>query len=445
MTTTRQHIENLDPAAWAALTKRAAGVAVAAAERFGNTPPAELLAVVAMTERDLVEHRNRLGPARKRPSAVMRMVEADHLRVIAEGHARQAQQDKKDAEAAASLARAEAEQSARDATAARERVRQIQEQAARKDAELSAERAAAQQAIEQMRTELERVRADAAAEVAAVGEQFKAAEARARQRTEERTAERATARQAFEQLRGDLERVRADAAAEVAAAGERVSAAEARAEQRIAERAAERATAQQTLEQVRGELERVRADAAAEVAAARGRADAEIAAAHQAAEAQVEQIRAAAAAEIADASSQLLTIPVPPLGVSAHTGRIEHAVSVVRQIDYVLEAGLIEGAGDDVESRRPIDTELVRSLVRTVQVQAADLAEELHNLSSHYTVQWQIDAADSYASTAANAYGALLQRIATATEQLRQHDDSANAEVVQMVTTMLADHPWRRY
>ncbi|WP_204803175.1 hypothetical protein [Mycobacterium riyadhense] len=395
MTTTRQHIEDLDPTAWAALTKRAAAVAVAAAQRFGSTPPVELLAMATMTERDLVEHRARLGPARKRPSAMMRLVEADHLRVIAEGHARQALQDKKDAEAAASLARAEAEQSARDATAARERVRQIQAQAARKDAERSAERAAAQQAIEQMRTELERVRADAAAEVAAVGEQFKAAEARARQRTEERTAERATARQAFEQLRD--------------------------------------------------ELERVRADAAAEVAAARGHADAEIVAARQTAEAEVEQIRAAAAAEIADASSQLLTIPVPPLGVSAHTGRIEHAVSVVRQIDYVLEAGLIEDAGDDVESRRPIDTELVRSLVRTVRVQAADLAEELHSLSSHYTVQWQIEAADSYASAAASAYGALLQRIATAIEQLGQHDDSANAEVVQMVTTMLADHPWRRY
>lgn len=460
MTTTRQHIEDLDPGAWAALAKNAAAAAVAAAHRLGMRPPAELLTASTMTERDLIEHRNRFGPAQPRPSAVMRLVEADRLRVVAEGNAREAQQNKKDADAVAAIARAEAEQSARDVAAARERVREVMAQAARREAEHAAERASAQQALEQLRAELERARADAAAERAAAAEQIRAADARAEQRTDERTVERATARQAFEQLRIDLERVRADTAAEVAAAAERVSAAEARAEQRIAERAAERAAAQQALVQVHAELDRVRADAEAEVAAARGRADGEIAAARQAAEAEVartraevaeaaatvaqarsevEQIRAATQAELA--SPQLLTIPIPPLGASAYTGRIEHAVSVLRQLDYVLEAGLV----DTVASRSTVDIELVRSLVRTVQEQAGDLSDELRTVPARYAAQWQVEAAESYAGAAANAYGALLQRISTATEQLRQHDEIANAEVVELVTAMLDEHPWRRY
>lgn len=462
MTTTRQHIEDLDPASWAALAKRAAAVAVAAADRLEKTAPAELLAVAAMSEPDLVAHRNRSGPERKRLSAVMRLVEADHLRVLAEGHAREAQQEKKDAEAAAALARAEVQQAARDATAAREHAREVQAQAARRESERSAERAASARDFEQLRTELERVRADAAAEVAAAREQANAAEARAEERTRERTAEKATARQAFEQLRLELEQIRADAAAEVAAAGEQVSAAEARAQQRADERAAERATAQQALARLSAELEQVKADAASEVAAARGQASGEIAAAHQAAEAEVsrtraevaeaiqavaqaraevEQVRAAALAE--SSAPQLLAIPIPPLGASAYTGRIEHAVSVLRQIDYVLEAGLSDDPGTDTGAGRRVDLELVRNLLHTVQEQAGHLSEELRNLPSYYSAQWQVEAANTYANAAANAYGALLQRIATVTEQLRHQDE--NSDVVELVTAMLDEHPWRRY
>jgi hypothetical protein len=33
-----------------------------------------------------------------------------------------------------------------------------------------------------------------------------------------------------------------------------------------------------------------------------------------------------------------LTIPIPPVGVRSRTGRIEDALSAVRQIDYTLEA-----------------------------------------------------------------------------------------------------------
>src|ERR1700754_2036391 len=109
MTTTWEQIADLKPDEWAALTRRAAAEAVAAAERRGKTPPAELVAVAAMTERQLVERRARNGPARQRLSPVMQLVEADHLRRIAEARAREAHQHKLDAEAAATAARAEAE------------------------------------------------------------------------------------------------------------------------------------------------------------------------------------------------------------------------------------------------------------------------------------------------------------------------------------------------
>ena len=178
MTTLQQHIEDLDVKAWAAVTKRAVADAVAAAQRLGTKPPAELATVAAMGERELVEHRNRFRPGPKRVSALMRLVEADHLRVVAEGQAREAHQDKQDAQAAASVARAEAEQSARAVIHARERARAAEAQAARSDVERTAERAAAQRALEEVRAELEQARADGAAEVAAAGERVSAADAR---------------------------------------------------------------------------------------------------------------------------------------------------------------------------------------------------------------------------------------------------------------------------
>ena len=65
---------------------------------------------------------------------------------------------------------------------------------------------------------------------------------------------------------------------------------------------------------------------------------------------------------------------------------------------------------DDVESRSGVDVEVVRSLVRTAQEQARDLSQELRDLPSRYSAQWQVDAAPGYATAAANAYGAFLQQ-----------------------------------
>jgi colicin import membrane protein len=99
---------------------------------------------------------------------------------------------------------------------------------------------------------------------------------------------------------------------------------------------------------------------------------------------------------------------------------------------------------DDVESRSGVDVEVVRSLVRTVQEQARDMAQELRDLPSRYSAQWQVDAAAGYATSAANAYGAFLQRIAAATEQLARREENTDAEVIKSVTTMLGERPWRR-
>src|ERR1700738_693625 len=121
MTTTRQHIEDLDVDAWAALTRRAAADAVAAAERGGAKAPDELVTIARMSERELVEHRTRNGPARTRLSPVMQLVEADHLRRVAQAYARNAEQGKLDAESATVMARAEAQERGRATTMAGDR------------------------------------------------------------------------------------------------------------------------------------------------------------------------------------------------------------------------------------------------------------------------------------------------------------------------------------
>jgi hypothetical protein len=461
MTTTRQHIEDLDADKWATLTRRAAADSVAAAERLGMQPRAETVALARMTERELVEHRERNGPPVPRRSLAMQLVEADHLRRVAEEQAREAHQGRLDAEAAASLARGEAEASARVATAAGERVRAVQAESARKDADRAAERAADQKAVQQAQAETERVRASGAAEVAAADEKVRAAEARAAERSTERTTERAAAEKTVQQLQAEIERIRAGAAAEVAAAEEKARAAEARAAERSTERTTERATSEEAVQRVRGELEKVRSDAAAEVAAARGQASGDVAAAREAAEAEIAAAREAAAAEVAAAreaaeaevarwqahagdmerwaraevSTQLLTIPIPPSEVRARIGSAETTVDALYQIGYILEVGLAE----DVESQFAPDLEFTRNLTWKVQEQAKDLTRELANLSTRYSDQPQVEAAAGYAEAAGDAYRALVQRIDAAVQGLGRRFHSPDADIIAAVTAMLAD------
>ncbi|GAB7071186.1 hypothetical protein H7J06_18440 [Mycobacterium hodleri] len=449
MTTTRRHIEDLDADRWATLTRRAAADAVATAERLGMQPRAETAALAAMSEPELVEHRERNGSPVPRRSLAMQVVEADHLRRVAEEQARIAHQGRLDAEAAAELARAEAEESARVAGAAGERVRAVEAEAARKDAERRAQRAADQKATLQARAEVERVRAAATAEAAAAEERVRAAEARAVERSAERTTERAASEHTVQQLHDDIERARADAAAEVAAAEERVRAAEARAAERSAERAAERATAEEAVQGVRRELEKVRSDAAAEVAAARGQAIADVAAARKAAEAEAEAAREAAAADVArwegharemerwaraEVATQLLTIPIPPFEVRSRAGSVESTIDTLYQIDHVLEVALA-----DVKSSFVPDRDFTLNLILKVQEQAEEVPRELAALSSRYSDEAQVQAAAGYAVAAGDAFRALLQRVDAAVQRLGTRYRSPDSDIIEGVTAMLAD------
>jgi hypothetical protein len=448
MTTTRQHIEDLDVDKWAALTRRAAADSVAAAERLGIQPRPETVALAAMSESELARHRAQNGPPVPRRSLAMQLVEADHLRRVAEEQAREAHQGRLDAEAAAALARREAEESARVATAAGERVRAVEAEAARRDAERRAERAADRKALQEAQAELERVRADAAAEVAAAEEKVRAAEARAAERGTERTNDRAAGEKTVQQLRAEIERVRAGAAAEVAAAEEKVRAADARAAERSAERTAERATGEEAVQRLRKELEKVRSDAAAEVAASQGQAKGDVAAARAAAEAEVTAAREAAAAEVAqwqahaadmerwaraEVSTQLVTIPIPPMELRTGIGSVETTIDALYQIDYVLEVGLAE----DTESQFVPDLEFTRNLTYKVQEQAKDLTRELSTVSTRYGSQ--SEAASGYADAAKDAYRALLQRIDAAIQRLGRRFHSPDAEIIAAVTAMLTD------
>jgi colicin import membrane protein len=449
VTTLQQHIDELDPQSWATLTKRVAERAVAAAGRLGTPLPPELVAAAAMTGSELIEHRERSGPARRtRPTARMKLIEADRLRAVAERGARDAHQDKQDAEAGAAAAQAESLESARATDAARERARAAEAQAAQKDVERAAERLSSRQTLERVRGELAQVRADAAAEIAAARQRADAAEARAERRAEERAAERGAAQETIEQLRGELAQVRADAAAEIAAARQRADAAEARAERRAEERAAERGAAQETIEQLRGELAQVRVDAAAEIDAARQAAGAEVAGVRVEAQRLVsDAVRARGRAE-ADAATarrrveaaraaaaQLLTIPIPPAQVRPETRRIENALTAVHQLNYVLEVGMT----DEVEAQIPLDLDFVRSLVSRVQGQAGDLSHDLGALPARFSTQSQVQAAAGYARAAARAYRVFLQRIETAAQHLRSRDRSPDAEIIEAVRMMLAD------
>jgi hypothetical protein len=450
MTTTRQHIQDLDVDRWATLTRRAAADSVAAAERLGLQPRAESVALARMSERELVQHRERNGLPVPRRSLTMQLVEADHLRRVAEEQVRRADERTRDADAAAALARAEAEESARVATAAAERVRAVEADAARKDAERAAERAADHKALQQAHAEIERVRAAAAADVAAAEEKVRAAEARAAERLKERTAERSAGEQTAQQLHAEIERIRATAAADVAAAEEKVRAAEARAAERENERTAERATGEEAVQRVRRELEKLRADTAAEVAAARGQASADVAAARDAAEAEVAAAREAAAAEVAhweahardmerwargEVSTRLLTIPVPPPEVRAHIWSVESTIDLLYQIDHLLEVVL----ADDVESPFVADLDFARNLTGKVREQAKDLTHDLATLSTRYSDQSQVQAAAGYAEAAGDAYRALLQRIDGALARVGKRFHSPDAEILAAITAMLTD------
>jgi chromosome segregation ATPase len=461
VTTLQQHIDDLDPQAWGALTKQVAARAVAAAEEVKKRPAPELVALAAMTESDLIEHhRNNAGTAkRRRPTARARLIEADHQRALAEQNAREAHQDKQDAIADAAAARAEAQQSATAASVAREKARAADAESARKDAERAEQRREGQAALDRLNAQLAQVRAEAAAEVEAASQEARAAQQRAEQRMAERTVERAAGQQAIEQLHAQLAQVRADAAAEVEAASQEARAAQQRAQQRMAERTEERAAGQQAIEQLHAQLAQVRADAAAQIDAARDQAAHAMATAQQAMEDQITQVRAdahhrvdvavqariRAEADAANlrgqaeadraAAAQVLTIPIPPWQMRPETRRIETLLTALHQINYILEVGMAE----EVVAQIPLDAQLVHHLVRTVQGQTKTLPHELSTLPANFSTPSQVQAAAAYALAAEDTCRAFLIRISIAAQQLRHRNNSPDAEIISAVMNLFAD------
>jgi hypothetical protein len=205
--------------------------------------------------------------------------------------------------------------------------------------------------------------------------------------------------------------------------------------------------------QASGEVDAAHQTAEAEVAAARQTAETEVAAARQtaetavaarqtaeaevlAAQAYAEDVLRWAQAEIARVTPpRLLMIPIAPSEVRARIRSIENALGALYQINYVLEVGMAE----EMESQYPPDLELTRSLASTVPEQARDLTHELANLPARYTDGSQVEAAAGYAEAAASAYRAFLERIDVAAQRLGIRNRSPDAEIVETVTTMLAD------
>jgi hypothetical protein len=333
----------------------------------------------------------------------MKLIEAEHRCAQAEQRAREAEQDKEDAVADAAAARVEAQESAVAAEAARERAAAADAESSWKELQLTAERRDGQAALTRLRQQLDRARADADAQVATAREQTGA-----EQRMPDPATERAADHQALDELRAQLDQVRADAAA-IKADREHAALA--------------MAAAQQAMEDT---IARVRADAEQRVDEARqGRARAEAAA--ESLRAQTEAARAGA--------TQLVTIPVPPWEIRPGTRRIENALDALYQIDYALEVGMAE----EVAARAPLDAQLVRNLVRTVQGQAKALPQELGNLPAKFSTDAQVRAAARYAEAAAGACRAFLHRIGIAARQLRQRDNSPDAEAIAAVLSLLAD------
>ena len=240
-----------------------------------------------MSETELIDarHKNMWHSKRRPPTVRMRLIEAEHLRALAEQRVQGAEQDKKDAIADAAAARAEAQQSAAAAEEARNRTRAVNEELWRKEQERTAEQHDALEKLESLRNELAQARAFETAARADAQESAAAAEAAkkhevaaldkfARQGAQLAGAQRKVetalkeSRASEEKMRNELDQVRADNAAQIAAAVEHASAADQRAEERLAERAADRREAQAEVERLRGEIVRIRSDAETEIAAA---------------------------------------------------------------------------------------------------------------------------------------------------------------------------------
>jgi hypothetical protein len=191
-------------------------------------------------------------------------------------------------------------------------------------------------------------------------------------------------------------------------------------------------------------IERARADARRQV----GEAHEQVAKAHQLlgdtrqqlteavqarrrAEAAADELRAEA--EIKERSlGQSLAIPIASPEIRPAARRIENALTVLHQLDYIVEVSLAE----KVEADRPVDPDTVRNLARMAQLQLAGLTQEFTALPARFANHdAQAAAATHYAQAAAGACRAILLRIAATAELLQNQDreTEALAAVIDML------------
>jgi colicin import membrane protein len=343
--------------------------------------------------------------------------------------------------------------------------------------EVQAARDKSQSEVEELRAELDRVRADAGTQIAAAVEKASAAEQRAEERLAERAADRQESEVEVNRLRAEVGRVRSDAEAEIATANQRAEAAKDEAHQRMTERAADRKAAEQKLTELEGHLVRARSNASDEVIQAREQAALAIAVAGQNMDATIERARADAHRQVEEAhqqvstahqllgdtrqqldkavearkraeatadelraeaeikeqsSGQSLAIPIARPEIRPAARRIENALTVLHQIDYLVEVGMTE----EVEAERPVDPDTVRNLARMAQLQLAGLTHEFSSLPARFVNDdAQAAAATRYVQAAAGACRSILLRIAATAEHLQNQDreTEALAPVIDML------------
>jgi hypothetical protein len=366
------------------------------------------------------------------------------------------------AQADVTAAYANAAESAKVAEAAKEREVAALDKFAKQAAQLAGEQREVQAALDK---------------IAAAVEKATAAEQRAEERIAERAADRQEAEAEVNRLRAEIGRVRSDAEAEIATANERAQAARNEAHQRMTERAADRTAAAQKLSELEGHLVRARANASEEVIQAREQAALAIAVAGQNMDATIERARAEASRQVEEAhaqvatahqllgdtrqqlteavearrraeaaadelraeaeikersSGQSLAIPIASPEIRPAARRIENALTVLHQIDYLVEVAMAE----EVEAERPVDPDTVRNLARMAQLQLAGLTREFSELPARFVNHdAQAAAATSYAHAAAGACRAILLRIAATAEHLQNQDreTEALAAVIDML------------
>jgi len=404
---------------------------------------------------------------------------------------RKAQQELEDlrnelaqAQADATAAQANAAEAAQVAEAAKAREVAALDKFARQGAQLAGAQRELQTALDKSRSrveellaELDRVRADAGSQIAAAVEKANAAEQRAEERIAERAADRQESEAELDRLRGELDRVRSDAEAEVAAANQRAQAAKNEAHNRMAERTADRTAAEQKLADLEGHLVRARSHASDEIIQAREQAALAIAVAGQNMDATIERARADAVRQVGEAheqivkahrllaqtrgkldkevearkraeatadelraeaeineqsSGQSLAIPIANPEIRTAARRIENALTVLHQLDYLVEVGMAR----EVEPERPVDPDTVRNLARMAQLHLAGLTDEFSELPARFVNHdTQAAAATQYVQAAAGACRSLLLRIAATAEHLQ--NDDRETEALAAVIDML--------